>query len=151
MGQNIFIGELSKRTGIPVKTIRYYEDLRILVSPKRTHSEYRIYREQDVEKLMFIKKAKDLGLTLSEIKDILDKSGQGVRPCCNFVHTVFNRKIQEYEQKIAAFEATKHRLEEKLKAWITPQEAKSLKYTICPHIETDGVKSKKTLRNKGKR
>lgn len=146
MGRNIFIGELSKRTGIPVKTIRYYEDLRILVSPKRTDSEYRIYSQQDVEKLLFIKKAKDLGLTLAEIKDILDKSGQGVRPCCNFVQAVFNRKIKEYEEKIAALEATKHRLEEKLKAWITPKQAKKLKYIICPHIETDGIKPAKNLR-----
>lgn len=142
MGQNIFIGELSKRTGIPVKTIRYYEDLKILVSPKRTDSEYRIYTEQDIEKLVFIKKAKDIGLTLSEIKEILVKSGQGVRPCCDLVHTIFNRKIKEYEQKIADLTATKHRLEEKLQAWITPKQAKQLKYTICPHIETEVTKKR---------
>jgi MerR family transcriptional regulator, copper efflux regulator len=147
MGQNIFIGELSKRTGIPVKTIRYYEDLRILVSPKRTESEYRVYSDHDIEKLLFVKKAKDLGLTLAEIREILEKSGQGVRPCCDMVQTIFNRKIKEYEDKIADLAATKHRLEEKLQTWITPKQAKTLKYTICPHIETDGVKKK---RKKGK-
>lgn len=54
--KKIFIGELSKQTEVPTKTIRYYEDFGLLEKPKRTNSEYRIYVQEDVEKLLFIKK-----------------------------------------------------------------------------------------------
>ena len=67
----IFIGEISKKTNIPVKTIRYYEEFGLLQHPKRSLSKYRIYNQKDLEKRLFIKKSKDLGLTLAEIKKIM--------------------------------------------------------------------------------
>jgi DNA-binding transcriptional MerR regulator len=139
---NIFIGDLSKRANVPVKTIRYYEDLGILKRPKRTHSEYRLYTEQDVEKLQFIKKAKELGLTLAEIKDILEQSHKGLKPTCCLVREIFNAKIKEYEIKINEFKNTKKKLEEKLQRWIEPQEAKNLDFTICPQIDSRPKKAK---------
>lgn len=131
----LYIGQLSKLSGVPIKTIRYYEDLGILIKPKRTTSQYRSYTRNDVDKLLFIKKAKELGLSLAEIKSILITSGQGVRPCCDYVKRIFNQKIKEYEEKIADLAATKTKLEKRLRSWITPTQAKKIKYTICPHIE----------------
>ena len=74
----MFIGELSKKTDIPIKTIRYYEEFGLLHKAKRSASRYRIYNQDDLEKLLFIKKSKGLGLSLAEIKSIIRRSGQGV-------------------------------------------------------------------------
>ena len=114
----MFIGEISKKTSIPVKTIRYYEEFGLLRHPKRSLSKYRIYNEKDFEKLLFIKKSKDLGLTLAEIKKIIKRSSGGVEATCCLVHEVFEQKILECESKIKELRGTKHRLSERLHHWV---------------------------------
>ena len=131
----MFIGEISKKTSIPVKTIRYYEEFGLLHHPKRSLSKYRIYSEKDVEKLLFIKKSKDLGLTLAEVKKIIKRSSKGVEQTCCLVHEVFEQKILECESKMKELRETKHRLSERLHHWVNPKEAKG--FAICPQIETD--------------
>ena len=68
------IGELAQRTGVPPKTIRYYEGIELLPSPRRQISGYRAYDDEDVARLRFVAKAKLLGLTLEEVGDILRAS-----------------------------------------------------------------------------
>jgi DNA-binding transcriptional MerR regulator len=140
--ERIFIGDLSKRTEVPVKTIRYYEDLGLLDKPRRTGSDYRVYSQKDVDKLLFIKKAKELGLKLSEIKKIINRADKGLVPCCCLVRELFTEKIKEYEDKIVELNSVKKRLEEKLTKWVEPKQAKKLKYSVCPQIETEGRKRK---------
>ncbi len=133
----MFIGEVSKKSNISVKTIRYYEEFGLLHHPKRSVSKYRIYTEKDVEKVLFIKKSKDLGLTLAEIKKIIKHSSHGVDATCCLVHQVFEEKIMECERRIKELNETKKRLSERLHHWITPREAKRLKFSICPQIERE--------------
>jgi MerR family transcriptional regulator, copper efflux regulator len=66
------IGELAERAGVNVQTVRYYERRDLLPEPERTASGYREYGEADVRRLHFILRAKALGFTLSEIRDLLD-------------------------------------------------------------------------------
>lgn len=68
------IGQLTKRTGVPIDTIRYYESHGILPAPPRRESGYRTYDEQDVARLQFVRRAKALGFTLREIRELLDLS-----------------------------------------------------------------------------
>ena len=131
----MFIGEVSKETNISIKTIRYYEEFGLLDHPKRSLSKYRIYTQKDLEKLLFIKKSKDLGLTLAEIKKIIKRSSRGVDATCCLVHEVFEQKISEYERKIKELTETKKRLSERLHHWIKPKDARKLKFAICPQIE----------------
>lgn len=133
----MFIGEISKKSNIPVKTIRYYEEFGLLTQAKRTLARYRIYTQKDLEKLLFIKKAKDLGLTLGEIKNIIKRSSRGVDATCCLVHEVFEGKIIECEGRIKELKETKKRLSERLHHWIKPNEAKKLKFSICPQIEKE--------------
>lgn len=141
--KRILIGELSKRTEVPTKTIRYYEDFGLLARPKRTNSQYRLYSQEDVEKLSFIKKAKNLGLKLSEIKRIISSSRRGLEPCCCVVRELFSQKIKEYEENIGELTKAKNQLKDKLKKWISPQHAKKMKYAICPQIETSERRKKR--------
>lgn len=65
------IGQLSRRTGVPIDTVRYYEKQRLLPPPMRSASGYRHYEADDVLRLNFIRRAKALGFTLEEIRDLL--------------------------------------------------------------------------------
>ena len=75
------IGELAKRTGFSTKAIRYYELLGLLAEPERTESGYRLYGPEDVERLEFIEKAKRLGFSLEDIRDVLVLHQQQETPC----------------------------------------------------------------------
>lgn len=66
------IGRLAKQVGIGIETVRFYERQGLIQPPPRTDSNYRIYPEQEVDRLKFIKRAKDLGFTLKEIKELLE-------------------------------------------------------------------------------
>lgn len=65
------IGQLSRRTGVPIDTVRYYEKQHLLPAPTRSASGYRHYEADDVLRLTFIRRAKVLGFTLEEIRDLL--------------------------------------------------------------------------------
>jgi DNA-binding transcriptional MerR regulator len=80
-GRQLKIGELATVLGLNPKTIRYYEDIGLLPKPQRTVSGYRLYEAADVERLSFIGKAKAIGLTLEEIREISDARPDGQRPC----------------------------------------------------------------------
>lgn len=90
------IGELASKTGVTTKTIRFYELHGLLEVPRRTESGYRIYSQDDVGRLEFIKKAKHIGLSLEEIKDILAVHKHGQRPCVH-VLALLDRKLEQLQ------------------------------------------------------
>jgi Cu(I)-responsive transcriptional regulator len=65
------IGRLAKQVGLGIETVRFYERQGLIEPPPRTNSNYRVYPEEEVTRLKFIKRAKSLGFTLSEIKELL--------------------------------------------------------------------------------
>lgn len=77
------IGDLSKRTGVKVPTIRYYEQIGMLAAPDRSSGNQRRYERRDLDRLSFIKHARDLGLTLNAIRDLIDLSAHPEQPCAD--------------------------------------------------------------------
>ncbi len=77
------IGEVARRTGLTAKTIRYYEDIKLLPKPSRTlvphGAGYRLYSEADLRRLAFVKQAKLLDLSLNEIRALITAAEEG---CC---------------------------------------------------------------------
>lgn len=69
--QNFTIGQVARRAGVGIDTVRYYERNRLLPEAQRRQSGYREYRDDDVQRLRFIRRAKDLGFTLAEIRELL--------------------------------------------------------------------------------
>ena len=65
------IGRLAKEAGIGIETVRFYERQGLIAPPPRTDSNYRMYPEEEITRLKFIKRAKNLGFTLNEIKELL--------------------------------------------------------------------------------
>lgn len=66
------IGELANRVGVNIQTVRYYERRGLLPEPERTESGYREYDEHDIHRMEFILRAKDLGFTLTEIRELME-------------------------------------------------------------------------------
>ena len=70
------IGELATRAGVPIDTVRYYERQGLLPQPPRQTSGYRSFQASDVVRLRFVKRAKALGFTLEEVRDLLALSSR---------------------------------------------------------------------------
>ena len=73
-------GELARQAGVNIQTIRFYERMRLLSAPPRTEAGYRCYREQDLERVVFIKTCQQLGFTLEDIRSLTglhDRLGAG--------------------------------------------------------------------------
>lgn len=110
-GRPLRIGELAARVGVNPKTIRYYEDIGLLPAPRRTSTGYRLYDEHDRERLSFIRRAKQMGFSLDEIKGVLDVSESGQAPCGR-VLMLLDRKIDGTAERIHALTAYYRRLVE---------------------------------------
>lgn len=104
MRAGLKIGELAHLTGLTAKTIRYYELMKLIPQPRRTNSGYRLYSDQDVERLEFIKRAKHLGLTLEDIQDVLALHGSQHPPCIHVLALL--------DQKLAYVDGLLESLEE---------------------------------------
>jgi DNA-binding transcriptional MerR regulator len=75
------IGELSKRTGVKVPTIRYYEQQGLIEAPHRSAGNQRRYEPDTLSQLRFIKHARDLGISLDDIRQLIDLSTNPDKPC----------------------------------------------------------------------
>lgn len=93
------IGELSKRTGVSDKAIRFYEEIGLLPQAQRLANGYRVYSEEDVDRLQFIRRARMLGFALDEIAEIL-AFRERQEPPCSHVLALICRKIDEIESQI---------------------------------------------------
>lgn len=95
------VGELAGEFGLNPRTIRYYERIGLLAASARTAAGYRIYGPADRDRLRFILKAKTVGLSLNEIRDILALRRRGVSPCTH-VLAVLEDKLRQLDQHIRA-------------------------------------------------
>ena len=104
----IQIGELSRRTGCNIVTIRYYEQIGLLPAPARSAGRYRVYGTADVRRLAFIRRARELGFTLDEVRTLLSLSaGDGQDTCAN-VREVAERHLADVRAKIGDLQAMEH-------------------------------------------
>jgi len=137
MRDGMRIGELAARFGLNPKTIRYYEEIGLLKRADRTESGYRLYTRQDVERLGFIRRAKMLGLSLDEIRDILSVQQKGSPPCSQVLGLI-DTKISAIDRQMDELETFRTELTTLRAAW-TDEDA-SVRHAattagICPIIE----------------
>jgi DNA-binding transcriptional MerR regulator len=95
------IGDLARITGLSIKTIRYYESRGLLEKPPRSEGGYRLYGPEEVARLRFVQRAKLLGLTLEEIREMVELAAR-----CNegeivpHLEEVLEAKLEETERKL---------------------------------------------------
>lgn len=94
------IGELSRLTGANIETIRYYEKIKLLPAPLRTEGGHRLYGPRERRILAFIRRARELGFTLNEIRALLDLGGPADAPCAE-VKEIASHHLREIRAKIA--------------------------------------------------
>jgi len=97
------VGKLAKTAGVNIETIRYYEQRGLLPKPSRKESGYRLYSQEDVKRLRFILRAKELGFSLREIHDLLELRVD-VKTNCDEVREQTEAKMRNIERKIADLE-----------------------------------------------
>ncbi len=139
MTDDLKIGELAHRAGVTAKAIRFYERKRILPAPKRAANRYRLYGDDVVGMLSFIKQATSLGLTLAEIKEII-AIRRGGRPPCAHVHRLLRDKAAELDHKLRDLLELRRRIRRSLTAWKQRPVAAA---AVCPHIETPAGRGRK--------
>lgn len=135
MKEGLFIGELSRKAGIPQHTIRYYERLGLINPPQRSDTQYRVYSEEDEARLKFIKQAKLFGLSLDEIKEIISLRAEGVVPC-QHLKRIVKRHLDDLESRIREMIAFRDDLAHRYERLKSSPDAPA--GTICGFIEREG-------------
>lgn len=100
MSEQVSIGELAKETGVKVVTIRYYEQVDVLPPAERTEGNYRTYSREHAKRLRFIRRCRDLGFSLDEIRELLRLSSEDAQSCKD-VCVMAKRHLQAVAEKIA--------------------------------------------------
>ena len=99
------IGELSRRTGVHIETIRYYERIKMLPAPARTASGRRCYGPAETRALTFVRRSRELGFSLHEIRALLALSAEGGQGTCAEVRELAADHLGEVRAKIADLKA----------------------------------------------
>ncbi|HBP87622.1 MAG TPA: helix-turn-helix domain-containing protein [Nitrospirales bacterium] len=96
----VTIGVLSKQTGCHIETIRYYERIGILLKPPRTEGGHRLYEREQIKRLVFVRRSRELGFSLEEIRTLL-KLVNGERYTCQEVKGVTEQHLKDVSKKIS--------------------------------------------------
>ncbi len=128
------IGDAAKAIGVSAKAIRIWEAKGLLPPAERTDAGYRLFSEHDIAILRFILRARTLGLTLAEIKDILDLHRLG-NPPCEQVTALLDKHIRDIDRAIADLRALRTTLAAALQTARSDQR-RGQAATVCRIIES---------------
>ncbi len=123
------VGEVAKRAAVNLQTIHFYEREGLLPKPPRTASNYRMYSEDAVRRVRFIKRAQELGFTLKEIKELLSlRAATGTR--CAEVRQQAKAKLRNINEKIGTLQGMRRALTR-----LIGECAGTGPITVCPILE----------------
>lgn len=103
------IGDLARYAGTRVETVRWYEKVGLLAKPSRTEGNYRLYDDEDRKRLAFIRRSRDLGFSLDQVRALLaladDRSGD-----CHRIDSLAGEHMRDVERRIADLQALRDEL-----------------------------------------
>ncbi len=111
MVNKLTIGRVSKLSGLPVDTIRFYEKKGLLQPPPRNASGYRVYHPEAVEQIRFIKRSRDLQFSLQEVANLMQLFFHDSSPC-DEIKQITEQKICEVNERLEELIAVKAQLEQ---------------------------------------
>jgi Cu(I)-responsive transcriptional regulator len=109
MIKDLTIGRLAQAAGVQVETVRWYEKVGVLASPTRTAGNYRVYDSSDLDRLSFVRRARNLGFSLDQVKTLLNLADD-VGQHCGRVDEIADAHLREVDRKIADLQALRHEL-----------------------------------------
>lgn len=137
MRSGLFVGQLAKQGGVDPWTIRYYEKEHLIPVAPRSASRYRLYPPETADIIRFIKTAQGLGLTLEEIKKVIEAKRLKGKPC-EHVMKLLETKASDLHRKMAEMGRLRRTIQGLLRDW---KKVKNRKETcICEIIESAGQK-----------
>jgi Cd(II)/Pb(II)-responsive transcriptional regulator len=98
------IGQLADKTGLSIQTIRFYERKKLLAAPQRTQSNYRLYSDEALKQLLFIKQCRALDMTIEEISLVLETRANPDNSC-ESVNATIDKHIEDIESRIIELNA----------------------------------------------
>ncbi|MER5536731.1 heavy metal-responsive transcriptional regulator [Streptomyces mirabilis] len=124
------IGELATTSGVPAKTIRFYEQAGLMPEPPRTTGGYRDYSSDAATRLTFIRDAQRAGLTLAEIRSVLALRDNGQAPC-NHVGNLIHQHLDDINRRLAELRKTRSALKELAQRAVATDPASCSDADIC--------------------
>ena len=105
------VKQVAENTGLPSRTIRYYDRIGLVAADERSAAGYRLYSREEEGKLRFVRRAKALGFSLEDIRGLLEAADRG---CCDevvpHVEALLAKKVKEIDSQIAELSAFRERL-----------------------------------------
>lgn len=131
------IGKVAERSGVKIDTLRYYERQGVIALPERTGSNYRVYEEDTVLRVRFVKRAQELGFSLAEIKELLDLRVSENASCAD-VRDQALAKVADLEEKIRSLQAMRRVLSKLADECV----GKGVPLSACPILDALDEKGK---------
>ncbi|GBQ27649.1 helix-turn-helix domain-containing protein [Gluconacetobacter azotocaptans] len=128
----ITIGKLASQTGVHLETVRYYERIGLIPAPRRARNGYRHYRSEDVRRLSFVRRARDLGFDIEEIRTLLALAEPG-QSSCDEVRKLAMAHLGDIQSKISDLQ----RLASLLTASI--EQCRGSEVPACPVLDMLGA------------
>ncbi len=134
-GNSITAQTLADRSGVSPEIVRYYTRRGLLEPVRHPRNNYRLYRESDVVRIRFIRRAKNLGYTLNEIGKIFEQSNRGDSPC-PLAREIIERRVADNRKKLDEMLQLQTRIEAASALWATLPDKVPDGHTICYLIES---------------
>ena len=135
--KSLLIGELSERSNVPAKTLRFYEDIGVLQEPPRTANGYRNYDGRALDRLAFIASAQAAGLTLAEIRDVIVIRDEGDAPCVHVV-ALLDAKAAAITRQISELRTLQQELDRLRRRSADVDPAGCAPATVCEVLQPQG-------------
>jgi len=114
MPSPLTIGRVSKATNCKVQTIRYYEEIGLIPLPDRSEGNQRLYETSHIERIRFIRHARELGFSLDAIRDLLSLSDRPEKSC-EAADAIAKEQLTQVEQRLHRLQSLKYELERMIK------------------------------------
>ncbi|MGE0624774.1 MAG: MerR family transcriptional regulator [Pseudomonadales bacterium] len=131
---SLHVAELAARAGVTPATIRYYARISLLNPNREPDNGYRRFSSDDLHRVEFIRRAQGLGLTIGDIREILDTVSHGKVPC-HQVRELVQSRLHSIRDRIAELQETEVRIEHALQVWQGMRGETASDGEICPLIE----------------
>ena len=129
------VTQLAAAASVEPHVVRYYSRIGLLKPKRHRENSYKLFSEADVKHLHFIRKAQQLGYTLSEIAEILHHAADGESPCPT-VREILQRRIEENRRKVEELLRLQRRMEQALEHWKDMPDGMPDGHTVCALIES---------------
>lgn len=142
------VGELAKRGDVTAETVRHYTREGLLTPTRHPDNGYQLYSGADAERLQFIQRARKLGFSVAEIREILTHADHGDSPC-PLVRDLLANRLPQIRHRIAELEALAQRMEQALESWQEMPDGTPDGHSLCRLIESfpEEAPCSKTPRN----